>query len=379
MLLQEAAEPEYFLVRDGEPVLEFCHCDVPGGPFLRADRYGSPQAVGLGAAVAARLRFENRAFQAHPATSRGKPPPIACCAIEGYRCSRDFRSRPRKDTVTGRTRCLGGRVALVTGAGRGIGAATARALTAAGVRVVVSDVDGQAATATAERIGGQASAVRLDVADRPAFTAALDDIEHTLGPLDILINNAAVLPVSPLADEPDTATTRQLEINLHGVIHGTREAVRRMRPRGTGHIINVSSAAGIVGLPGAATYSATKYGVIGLSEAVRAELRGTGVNISYVVMSFIRTDMTAGFETSRLMKPIPAETVAAAIIHTLRRPRFDVFVPHRLAAMHYTVKRLLPRAVGEPALRLLRADRVVLAALSAPERAAYEQRICPPR
>ena len=157
-------------------------------------------------------------------------------------------------------------------------------MAAADVRVVVSDVDGQAATATAELIGGQARAVRLDVADRPAFTAALDHVEHTLGPLDILINNAAVLPVSPLADEPDTATTRQLEVNLHGVIHGTREAVRRMRPRGTGHIINVSSAAGVSGLPGAATYSATKYGVIGLSEAVRAELRGTGLDISYVVM-----------------------------------------------------------------------------------------------
>ncbi len=185
--------------------------------------------------------------------------------------------------------------------------------------------------------------------------------------------------MSPLADEPDTATTRQLEINLHGVIHGTREAVRRMRPRGAGHIVNVSSAAGIVGMPGAATYSATKYGVIGLSEAVRAELRGTGVDISCAVIPLVRTDMTAGFEAPRLMKPIPAETVAAAIIHTLRRPRFDVFVPHRLAAMHYTVKRLLPRAVGEPALRLLHADRVVLAALGAPERAAYEQRICPPR
>jgi len=281
--------------------------------------------------------------------------------------------------VTGQTRRLAGRVALVTGAGRGIGAATSRALAAAGVRVVVSDVDGQAATATAEQIGGLARAMRLDVADRPAFTAALDDVEHTFGRLDILVNNAAVLPVSQLADEPDIATTRQLEINLHAVIHGTREAVRRMRPRGTGHIINVSSAAGIVGLPGAATYSATKYGVIGLSEAVRAELRGTGVNISYVVVRLVHTDMTTGFEAARLMKPIPAETVAAAIIRTLRRPRFDVFVPRRLAAMHYTVKRLLPRAVGEPALRLLHADRVVLAALGNPQRAAYERRICPPR
>ena len=76
--------------------------------------------------------------------------------------------------------------------------------------------------------------------------------------------------------------------------------------------------------------------------------------------------MTAGFKATRLMKPIPAETVADAIIHTLCRPRFDVFVPRRFAAMHYVIKRLLPRAVGEPALRLMHADRAVLAALAHP-------------
>src|SRR5699024_4305186 len=119
---------------------------------------------------------------------------------------------------------------------------------------------------------GGALALGLDVHDTAAFTGFLDSVERELGPIDVLINNAGIMPLSAVEDEEDAATRRQLEINLHAVIHGTREAVKRMRPRGRGHIVNVASMAGKSGFSGGATYCATKHGVVGFSESVRLEL-----------------------------------------------------------------------------------------------------------
>src|SRR5919206_7835 len=163
-------------------------------------------------------------------------------------------------------RSLAGKAAVVTGGGRGIGRAIAQALAREGVVVAIGDLDGQAAQAVARELGGQHIGLALDVTDRPAFTAFLDEVEGRLGPLEILVNNAGIMPVGPLEEEDDASVTRQLEINLHAVIHGTREAMRRMRPRDSGHIVNIASLAGRAAAPGLATYCATKHGVIGLSE-----------------------------------------------------------------------------------------------------------------
>ena len=169
-------------------------------------------------------------------------------------------------------RSLTGKVAVITGGGRGIGRAIAEALTREGVRVAIGDVDREAAERTAAELGDGASALPLDVTDLAGFTAFLDEVERRLGPLDVLVNNAGIMPVTPLEEESAASIARQLEINLHAVIHGTQEAMRRMRPRGTGHIVNIASLAGKAGYPHLATYCATKHGVVGLSEAVRLEL-----------------------------------------------------------------------------------------------------------
>src|SRR4051794_13127140 len=124
---------------------------------------------------------------------------------------------------------LRGKVVVVTGGGRGIGAATARALASRGARVAIGDVDMEAAEATAAPIG--ALARRLDVTDRPDFTAFLDEVEAELGPLDVLVNNAGIMPLSPVDEESDATAVRQLDLNLHAVIHGSKEAIRRFRPR----------------------------------------------------------------------------------------------------------------------------------------------------
>src|SRR4051812_47334530 len=135
-------------------------------------------------------------------------------------------------------RSLFGRVAVVTGGGRGIGKALALALASEGCRVAIGDVDGEAAETAAAELGGDAVGLRLDVTDRPGFPAFLDDVERKLGPIDVLVNNAGIMPVGPFDEEDDATAIRILEIDLHGVIHGTKEAVRRMKPRGAGHIVN---------------------------------------------------------------------------------------------------------------------------------------------
>src|SRR3954469_23324496 len=216
-------------------------------------------------------------------------------------------------------RSLSGKVAVVTGGARGIGQALSRALAREGVVVAIGDLDASAAEAAAAELGNGSIGLALDVTDRPGFTAFLDAVEQRLGPLDILINNAGIMPLQPLEEESDASVTRQLKINLHAVIHGTQEAMRRMRPRNTGHIVNVASLAGRAAAPGLATYVATKHGVIGLSEAVRMELRGSGVEVTVVMPGFARTELAAGVPDLRGVPRMTPEQIAQLTIDALKR------------------------------------------------------------
>jgi NAD(P)-dependent dehydrogenase (short-subunit alcohol dehydrogenase family) len=269
-------------------------------------------------------------------------------------------------------RSLSGKVVVVTGAARGIGAATARALTAQGARVAIGDLDLELAQATASSIGGGAMARALDVTDRAAFTAFLDEVEAELGPLDVLVNNAGIMPLSPIGEEDDATVVRQLELNLHAVIYGSKEAIRRMRPRGTGHIVNLASIAGKAGFPGGATYCAVKHGVVGFSEAIRLELRHSGIEVSCVMPAIVATELTAGLGDSPFVKRARPEDVADAIVAALRNPRFDVYVP-RSAGVITRITAALPRPLREAVGRAVKADRLLLDVHGA-QRAAYEER-----
>jgi NAD(P)-dependent dehydrogenase (short-subunit alcohol dehydrogenase family) len=273
-----------------------------------------------------------------------------------------------------RPRTLAGKVVVITGGGRGIGAATASALARLGAVIAIGDLDLDVAKQTADTLGGEAIALPLDVTDLAAFTRFLDEVENQLGPIDVLINNAGIMPIGMLADESDRSTRHQLEINLHAVIHGTREAVLRMRPRGRGHIVNIASAAGKAGFPGVATYCATKHGVVGLSEAVRMELRGTGVEVSVVMPAIVRTELTLGVEEARFVKSVKPEEVAEAIVKTLLRPKFDVFVPSSLGPINRITRSLLPRSAAEWVARALKADQVMVNAAHSAARKDYEAR-----
>jgi short-subunit dehydrogenase len=190
--------------------------------------------------------------------------------------------------------------------------------------------------------------------------------------VDVLINNAGIMPIGRFADEDDATARRMIDINLHGVIFGTKLALARMEPRNSGHIVNIASQAGKAGLPGGATYCATKHAVVGLSEAVHAELQGSGVEVSCVMPAVVNTELAAGLKDVRGVKNLEPEEVAEAIVEALETNRFEVWVPRSSAAIS-TVMNLVPRRGREALARFMKADQV-LAAADPADRRAYEER-----
>jgi short-subunit dehydrogenase len=156
------------------------------------------------------------------------------------------------------------------------------------------------------------------------------------------------------------------------VIFGMKEALPRMLERRRGHIVNIASLAGKAGFPHAATYCATKHAVVGLSEAVRAETRDTGIEISCVMPAVVNTELASGVRAGRAVKKLEPDEVAREIADALRSPRFDVFVPRSTGPIT-KVTSLLPRSGREAVSRWLKADRI-LVERDAAERAAYENR-----
>jgi NAD(P)-dependent dehydrogenase (short-subunit alcohol dehydrogenase family) len=267
---------------------------------------------------------------------------------------------------------LNGKVVAITGGARGIGKATATALVRKGCRVAIGDLDLGLAEQTAAELGGGTLALALDVTDRSSFAAFLDAAERELGPLDVLVNNAGIMPVTPFNEETDDSIKRQLNINVYGVIVGTQLAAQRLRPRNRGQIVNVASSAGKAGVPGIATYSATKHAVVGFTEAVRGELRETGIELSCVMPVTVNTALTEGVSDTLGVKKVEPEDVANEIVDALELSRYDVFVPRSL---QYTIAAgsLLPRRAREAVARLMGIDKI-MTGVSKDARRSYEER-----
>jgi len=267
---------------------------------------------------------------------------------------------------------LTGRVAAITGGGRGIGKATAQALLRQGMKVAIGDIDLAAAQQTATELGGGTEAFELDVTRRESFAAFLDGVEDRLGPVDVLVNNAGIMQLGSFLDEDDATTQRQVDINVHGVLFGMKEVLPRFLGRGSGHLVNIASSAGKAGFPGGATYCGTKHFVVGLSEAVRGELRESPIEVSCVMPGIVNTELAAGLQQARGVKNVNPEDVANAIVEALRFPRFDVFVPKSIGPINQILG-LLPRNGREAFARALKADKV-LAEADPNARRAYELR-----
>ena len=269
-------------------------------------------------------------------------------------------------------RSLAGRVVGVTGGARGIGRATASALIAQGARVAIGDIDAPLAEQTASELGSGTVGLGLDVTDRSSFESFLGQVEQRMGQLDVLVNNAGIMTVGPFVAETDATADRMIDVNLKGVIIGSKLALQRFLPRGRGHLVNVASVAGKGGFPGGATYCATKHAVVGLSEAIRAEIRQTDIDVSIVMPVVVNTELGSGLNRTRGIKVVEPEDVANAIVKALQTGRVNVFVPANMEVV-FRLMHLVPRSVADFITKVLKADQVLVN----PDqllRAAYVQR-----
>jgi NAD(P)-dependent dehydrogenase (short-subunit alcohol dehydrogenase family) len=210
-------------------------------------------------------------------------------------------------------------VAMITGAGRGIGRATAEAFAAAGHAVVIAEVQpalGRRAAHALRAHGAEVLALVTDVTRPASVRRAVAAARSRFGRIDCLVNNAGVLTVGPLARLAEGALERMLAVNLRGPLLATRAVLPAMLGRRSGAIVNVASLLGRTGAGDYATYCATKFGVVGFTEALGEELRGTGVGVWAVCPGLVdtmmarKTGITAG-ERSRLIRP---ESVARVIV-----------------------------------------------------------------
>ena len=267
---------------------------------------------------------------------------------------------------------LNGRVVAITGAARGIGYATAAELTRRGAKVAIGDIDEAVLKQSATTLGLDVYG-HLNVADPQSFENFLADVERRLGPLDVLINNAGIMPAGRLIDETDALTRRIIDINVMGVITGSKLAARRMVPRGRGHVVNVASLAGETYAPGLATYCASKYAVVGFTDAARVEYRSSGVNFSLVMPSFVNTELTAGTAGLPGMRNAEPEEIASAIADLLVKPRPRIRV-RRIPGALSASQKFLPHALAERLGRALGGEEIFLGNVDADKRRAYEDR-----
>ena len=268
---------------------------------------------------------------------------------------------------------LKGAVVAVTGGARGIGLATAKALTAAGARVSIGDVDLDLAQQEAAKHGLHAA--RLDVRDPASFAEFLKSTREALGHIDVLVNNAGIMPMGGFLDEAPGLSDAQIDINFRGVIHGMRAALPDMLARGRGHILNVASLAGRFAIPGAAIYCGTKFAVVGMTEAVAGEYRDSGVNFTVIMPSAVSTELASGTdEAARGMLPVVSpDDVANAIVSAIRTPRLMVAVPDYLNKAH-ALYGLMPQGLVDAGRRFMD-DRRLLTKLDLAARTGYDRRI----
>lgn len=237
---------------------------------------------------------------------------------------------------TGNGQILQGQVAIVTGAGTGLGAAIAHRLAADGAKVVVNDIDPTAAQSVADALGGDAAP--FDVGDAAAFDACVDDAVDRHGRLDILVNNAGIVldrpevvqrtieqvgaelegkprePLRVMSSMTDEQFETMMRVHVHGTFHGMRAALRHMEPARRGAIVNLASIFGLRGAPSTPAYSAAKHAIVGLTRSTGSEVAPLGIRINAVAPGFIDTALLKSYDDLKdmLIGQIPARRLGRA-------------------------------------------------------------------
>lgn len=253
---------------------------------------------------------------------------------------------------------VAGKVVIVTGGGGGIGAGLAEAFVEKAAKVCITDINLDYAKAEAERIGGGTIALHHDVTSPESWAEVKAAVEAQLGPVDVLCNNAGVaLSFKPMETISDAEFDRVMAINVKGVFLGCRLFMPEMKARGSGHIVNTSSVNGLLPHGTFAVYSASKFAVTGLSEAIAQELAPHGVGVSILYPGFTRSRMSEGqvpgltdeqmaMLKSRMMEPVwlgraTVRAVEQNLLHIIPHPGHRPTLEARLEVLfsHY----------GEPA------------------------------
>jgi 3alpha(or 20beta)-hydroxysteroid dehydrogenase len=212
-----------------------------------------------------------------------------------------------------RQRRLAGKIALVTGAARGIGEATARVFAREGASVIVSDVRVELGEAVARDLGDAALFVPLDVTDQAAWEAAVGSAVQRFGGLDILVNNAGAGTGGGIEREVLEEHRRIYDLNVTSVWHGVRASLAAMEARGGGSIVNISSIDGLVGIAGLSTYVGSKFAVTGMTRSLALELGERGIRVNSVHPGVIETPMvkeTHQRSAERLRKAVARQPIA---------------------------------------------------------------------
>jgi NADP-dependent 3-hydroxy acid dehydrogenase YdfG len=242
---------------------------------------------------------------------------------------------------------LNGRVVAITGAARGIGLATAQHLVRAGAKVALGDVDEQAVQSAAAQFGDSAIGHVVDVRDGDSFREFLAAAVSEFGALDVLVNNAGIMPVGPFLDESAEDARRMFDVNVHGVLNGMKLAVPLIAHRPGARIVNIASYAGKLAVPGEVSYAGTKAAVIAISAGARWELEPKGIGVTAVMPTFTNTELIAGTAPVKTIVPIEPDAVALAILDSIRTGQDEVYVPKSLkpvgAAFNLIPRRLRQR------------------------------------
>ena len=258
---------------------------------------------------------------------------------------------------------LAGRLVLVTGAARGMGKLEALNFAREGSRVVITDVDEKGLAATAEEMKSQGFEVYnylLDISRRDDCFALAGKVESEVGPLDVLINNAGITECYAVLDLSEASLRRMIDVNYLGNTWMMQAFVPRMLERGRGHVVNICSIAGKVGNPLMGGYCASKHALIGITDSIRMELYGSGVNFTIVNPGYVKTGMFEGAKLPIITGWQKPQKIADAVVKAVKKNQAEVCVPRFAVRLTAFMRGLALPKVVDFTFHTLRQERSML-------------------